>query len=53
MIWKIKAPPGMKVFVWLGSLNKLLTIDKLIKRDGVMQKSRLVQTGSAGTILIH
>lgn len=35
-IWKIKAPPRMQVFSWLMMLNKILTIDNLMKRGWAM-----------------
>lgn len=31
-VWKTKAPPRMQVFSWLMMLNKILTIDNLMKR---------------------
>ena len=31
-IWKIKAPPRVKIFIWLMLRNKILTMDNLIKR---------------------
>lgn len=31
-IWKIKAPPRVKIFIWIMLRNKILTMDNLIKR---------------------
>jgi mannosylglycoprotein endo-beta-mannosidase len=35
-IWKIKSPPRMQVFSWLMMLNKILTVDNLMKRGWTM-----------------
>lgn len=32
-LWKIKAPPKVRVFIWVMSQNKLLTREVLCKRD--------------------
>jgi hypothetical protein len=37
-VWKLNVPPGIQVFLWLVSNNKILTRDNLSKRQLVQDK---------------
>ncbi|XP_078150358.1 uncharacterized protein LOC144545680 [Carex rostrata] len=50
-IWKLKVPPRMRVFAWLMVLNKILTVDNLMRRGWSMVNRCVLCKNSSESVL--